>query len=160
MRRTQVVDEGEGTAEERKEICSGTSLVAAQAYTKNQESPLGKERMDLRQWDTLVFKGEHVENELWWQVENGNGQVGYAPVVFLVVIVDTTEEEEEEESDSTEKGQGNSTDENRIGGWIGQEGERRKSYSAAVIYCIKRKSRIFVGDSIVRKTDSRLSKGG
>ena len=42
---------------------------------------------------------------------------------------------------------------------IGQEGEQRKSYSAAVIDGIKRKSRIFVGDSIVRKTDSRLSKG-
>ena len=32
-----------------------------------------------------------------------------------------------------EKGQENSTEENRIGGRIGQEGERRKSYSAAVI---------------------------
>ena len=42
---------------------------------------------------------------------------------------------------------------------IGQEGERRKSYSAAVIDGIKRKSRICVGDSMVRKTDSRLSKG-
>ena len=47
-----------------------------------------------------------------------------------------------------------SGEENRIG----QEGERRKSYSAAVIDGIKRKSRIFVGDSIVRKTDTRLSK--
>ena len=28
------------------------------------------------------------------------------------------------------KGQENSTEENQIGGWIGQEGERRKSYSA------------------------------
>ena len=42
---------------------------------------------------------------------------------------------------------------------MGQDGERRKKYSAAVIDGIKRKSRIFVGDSIVRKTDSRLSKG-
>ena len=78
-------------------------------------------------------------------------------VAFLVVIVDKTEEEEE--SDAVEKGRENSTEENRIGGWIGQEGDRRKSYSTAVIDGIKRKSRIFVGDSIVRKTDSRLSKG-
>ena len=35
---------------------------------------------------------------------------------------------------------------------------RRKSYSAAVIDGIKRNSRIYVGDSIVRKTDIRLSK--
>ena len=64
----------------------------------------------------------------------------------VVVILDTAEEEE---SDATKKGQENSTEENRIG----QEGERRKSYSAAVIDGIKRKSRIFVGDSIVRKIE-------
>ena len=63
------------------------------------------------------------------------------------------------QSDATKKGQENSTEENQIGGWIGQEGERRKSYSAAVIDGIKRNSRIYVGDSIVRKTDIRLSKG-
>ena len=81
------------------------------------------------------------------------GTTGYAPAAFLVVILDTAEEEEE--SDATKKGLENSTEENRIG----QEGERRKSYSAAaVIDGIKRKSRIFVGDSIVRKTDTRLSK--
>ena len=60
---------------------------------------------------------------------------------------------------STKKGQGNSTEDNRIGGRIGQEGERRKSYSAAVIDGIKRNTTIYVGDSISRKTDSRLSKG-
>ena len=41
---------------------------------------------------------------------------------------------------------------------MGQDGERRTKYSAAVIDGIKRKSMIFLGDSIVRKTDSRLSK--
>ena len=74
-----------------------------------------------------------------------------------MVILDTTAEEEE--SDATKKGQENSTEDNRIGGRIGQEGERRKSYSAAVIDDIKRNTRIYVGDSIIRKTDSRLSKG-
>ena len=34
-----------------------------------------------------------------------------------------------------------------------------KSYSAAVIYGTKRNSRIYVGESIVRKTDARLSRG-
>ena len=66
---------------------------------------------------------------------------------------------EEEESGAIKKGQEASTEETRIGGGIGQEGERWKSYSAAVIDGIKRNSRIYVGDSIVRKTDSRLSKG-
>ena len=74
-----------------------------------------------------------------------------------MVILDAIAEEGE--SDAIKKGQGNSTEENRIGGGIGQEGERRKSYSAAVIAGIKRNSMIYVGDSIVRKTDSRLSTG-
>ena len=149
---TEVEDEGEITTEERKEIRAGTPLMATHAYTKNQESPVGKE-IDLRQWDTLIFKGEHAENEHWSLVEDINGQVGYAPAGFLVVILDTTAEEQE--SDATKKGQENSTEENRIG----QEGERRKSCSAAVIDGIKRNTTIYVGDSIIRKTDSRLSKG-
>ena len=146
-----VEDEGEIRTEERKVICAGATLMATHTYTRNPESPLGKE-IDLQQWDTLIFKGEHAENEHWRLVEDRNGQVGYAPAAFLVVILDTAEEEEE--SDATKKGLENGTEENRIG----QEGERRKSYSAAVIDGIKRKSRIFVGDSIVRKTDTRLSK--
>ena len=86
---TGVEDEGEGRTGERKEICCETAIMATQAYTKNKESALGKE-IDLRQWDTLIFKGEHIENEHWWLVEDRNGQVGYAPVAFLVVIIDTT----------------------------------------------------------------------
>ena len=39
------------------------------------------------------------------------------------------------------------------------DGYRRKTYSAAVIEGFKRNSAIHVGDSIVRKTDSRLNKG-
>ena len=118
-------------------------------------SHLGKE-IDLQQWDTLVFKGEHAENEHWKLVKDRHGQVGYAPAAFLVVILDATADEEE--SGATKKVQEDSTDENRIGGWIGQEGERRKSYSAAVRDGIKKNSRIYVGYSIVRKTDSRQSK--
>ena len=126
--------------------------MATHAYTNNQESPVGKE-IYLRQWDTLTFKGQHADNVHWSVVEDRNRQVGYAPAGFLVVILDTTAEEQE--SDATKKGQENSTEENRIG----QEGERRKSYSAAVIDGIKRNTTIYVGDSIIRKTDTILSKG-
>ena len=42
---------------------------------------------------------------------------------------------------------------------MGQDGERRNTYSAAVIDGFKITSTIYVGDSIVRKTDTRLSKG-
>ena len=39
------------------------------------------------------------------------------------------------------------------------EGIERKSYSAAVIEGVRTRARVFVGDSIVRKTDRVLSKG-
>ena len=57
------------------------------------------------------------------------------------------------------EGYGKKTDGSKIGGDMGQDGERRKTYSAAVIEGFKRNSAIYVGDSIVRKTDSRLNKG-
>ena len=144
---TGIDDEGDSRTDERKVICSGTSIMATQAYTNNSE---GRKEIDLRQWDTLVFEGEHVENEHWPLVEDRNEQVEYALVAFLMVILDTSVEEEE--SDATKKRQENSTEENQIGGGIGQEVERRKKYSAAVIDAIKRKSRMYVSDSIVRKT--------
>ena len=56
---TGVEGEGEDMTEERKEICSGATLMATHAYTRNPESPIGNE-IDLHQWDTLVFKGEHA----------------------------------------------------------------------------------------------------
>ena len=93
-------DEGEIRTEEMKEICYGATLMATHAYTRNPESPIGDE-IDLEQWDTVIFKGEHIENEYWRLVEDIYCQVGYAPAAFLVVILDTTAEEEE--SDATKR---------------------------------------------------------
>ena len=45
---TGVEDEGEIRTEERKEICAGATFMATHAYTRNPESPLGKE-IDLQQ---------------------------------------------------------------------------------------------------------------
>ena len=42
---------------------------------------------------------------------------------------------------------------------MGLDGERRQTYSTAVIDGCERTSTIYVGDSIVRKTDTRLCKG-
>ena len=39
------------------------------------------------------------------------------------------------------------------------EGIHRKSYSEAVIEGVRKRARVFVGDSIVRKTDRILNKG-
>ncbi|KAI0222648.1 hypothetical protein LSAT2_026088 [Lamellibrachia satsuma] len=44
-------------------------------------------------------------------------------------------------------------------GQNGMEGIERKSYSAAVIEGVRKRARVFVGDSIVRKTDRVLNKG-
>ena len=71
------------------------------------------------------------------------------PTVLQSVTTDTTRKE----------GQTKGTDGTTIGGEMGQHGERRKSYSAAVIGGFKRNSTIYVGYSIVRRTDTRLSKG-
>ena len=49
--------------------------MATNAYTKNQESPIGKE-IDLQQWDTLIFKGEHADNENWSLVQRQNRTSG------------------------------------------------------------------------------------
>ncbi len=84
---TGVEDEGEIRTEERKEICAGSTLMATHAYRRNPKSPMGKE-IDLQQWDTLVCKGEHAENEHWRLVEDMYGQVEYAPAAFLVVILE------------------------------------------------------------------------
>ena len=86
---TGVEDEGDIMTEERKEICSGATLMATHAYTRQPDSHIWKE-IYLQQWDTLVFKGEHADNEHWRLVEDIDGQVGYAPAAFLVVILDTT----------------------------------------------------------------------
>ena len=78
------------------------------------------------------------------------------PAAYLMIIIDETLQEED--SDTTRK-EGKGTDGSKIVGEMGQDGERRKTYSAAVIDGFKRNSTIYVGNSIVRKTDTRLSKG-
>ena len=101
---------------------------------------------------------EHEDNEHWWLVEDSKGQVGYVPVSHLMIIVDETIQEEGCGRTRKEE-QGKSTGGTKIGEERGQDGGRRKTYSAAVIDGIKRNSTTYVGDSIVRKTDTRLNKG-
>ena len=114
--------------------------------------------LDLNEGDTVVYLMKHDDNEHWWLVEGGKGQAGYVLAAYLMIIIDETREEEENDTNRKD-GHEKRTDGTKVGGEMGQDGERRKKHSAAVIDGIKRKSRIFVGDSIVRKTDSRLSKG-
>ena len=127
-------------------------MIATHDYKKNPESPVGNE-LDVNEGDTLVYLMTNENNEHWWLADDGKGQVGYVPATYLKIIRDVTRQEEESDTAGKE-GYGK-----KIGGDMGQDGERRKTYSAAVIEGFKRNSAIYVGDSIVRKTDSRLNKG-
>ena len=140
-----------------KGIRPGTQMLATHRYKKNPDGPVRNE-LDLSEGETLVYLMKHDDNEHWWLAENGKGQVGYVPAPYLMIIIDDTLQEEH--SDKTRKDrQEKGTDGTKIGGEMGEDGERRKTYSAAVIDGMKRNSTIYVGDSIVRKTDTRLSKG-
>ena len=106
-----------------------------------------------------MYLMKHDDNDHWWLAENGKGQVGYVPAAYLMIILDETLQEED--SDTRKEGQGKGTDGTKMGGGeMGQHGERRKTYSAAVIDGFKRNSTIYVGDSIVRKTDTIEQGGG
>ena len=72
-----------------KEIHTGTKILATQEYKKNLDNPVGEE-IDFKQGDTLIFLMEHEENKHWWLVEDGNGQVGYVPVTYIMIIIDET----------------------------------------------------------------------
>ena len=137
-----------------KGLRPGTHMLATHNYTKNPSGPVGNE-LDLMEGDTLVYLMEHDDNESWWLAEDVKGQVGYVPAAYFMIILDETQHEEE----SRKEGHDKRTDGTKIGGEMGQDGERRKSYSAAVIDGCERTSTIYVGDSIVRKTDRSLSKG-
>ena len=80
------------------------------------------------------------------------------PVSYLMMIVYDTVQEEGCDKTRIER-QEISTGGTKFGEEMRQDGGRRKTYSAAVIYGIKRNSMIYVGDSIVRKADTRLSEG-
>ena len=152
--------DGEGTDRQLlggKGIRPGTQMLATHRYKKNPDGPVGNE-LDLSEGETLVYLMKHDDNDHWWLAENGKGQVGYVPAAYLMIILDETLQEED--SDTRKEGQGKGTDGTKIGGGeMGQHGERRKTYSAAVIDGFKRNSTIYVGDSIVRKTDTRMSRG-
>ena len=139
-----------------KRIRPGAQMLATHDYKKNPESPVGHE-LDVNEGDTLVYLMTNEDNEHWWLAEDGKGQVGYVPATYLKIIRDVTRQEEESDT-ARKEGYGKKTDGTKIGGDMGQDGERRKTYSTAVIEGFKRNSAIYVGDSIVRKTDSRLNK--
>ena len=133
-------------------------MLATHDYKKNPSSPVGDE-LDVNEGDTLVCLMTNEDNEHWWLAEDEKGQVGYVPATYLKIIIDVTRQEEESDTARKER-YGKKTVGTKIGGEMGQDGERRKTYSAAVIEGFKRNSAIYVGDPIVRKTDSGLNKEG
>ena len=90
----------------------------------------------LQQGDVLSYIMEHEDNEHWWLAEDTTGQFGYVHVANVMIIMDGTVHE-----DGCGKpgkgGQEKSTGGTNIGAETGQDGDRIKTYSAAVIGGIK-----------------------
>ena len=76
-------------------IRSGIQFLAKHGYEKNPDGPVGNEL-----GDTVVYLMTHDDNEHWWLVEDGKGQVGYVPVAYLMIIIDETRQEEESDTTS------------------------------------------------------------
>ena len=68
---------------------------------------------------------KHDENEHWWLVEDGKGQVGYEPVVYLMIIIDTTPLDEKNDT-TRQEGHTKRTDGTNIGGEMGQDRDRKR----------------------------------
>ena len=84
--------EGEDTSRQLM-IRSGTLFLATHGYEKNPDGPVRNE-LDSNKGDTVVYVMKHDENEHWWQVEDGKGQVGYVPVAYVMIIIDEKRQEE------------------------------------------------------------------
>ena len=104
----------------------------------------------------IPYLMKHDDKDRWWLAYDVKRKAGYVPAAYLIMIIlDETLHEEE----SRKEGHDKNTDGTIIGGEMGQDGERIQTHSAAEIDGFKRTSTIYVGDSEVRKTDTRLSKG-
>ncbi len=115
--------EGEDTSRQLM-IRSGTQFLATHGYEKNPDGPVGNE-LDLNEGDTVVYLMTHDDNEHWWLVEDGKGQVGYVPAAYLMIIIDETRQEEESDTNRKE-GHEKRTDGTKIGGrWGKMEKEER-----------------------------------
>ena len=81
--------------------------------------------LDLNEGNSVVYLMMHEENEHRWLAEDGKGQVGYVQAAYLMIILDETLQEEE--CDTTRKeGHETRTDGTKIGGEMGQDGERKR----------------------------------
>ena len=86
--------------------------------------------------------------------EKGVGETGGKTTGVKERGVGETREKEWEVGETGEKETGGKGSGQNV-----MEGIERKSYSAAVIEGVRKRARVFVGDSIVRKTDRVLNKG-
>ena len=111
---------------EVQKLCSGAPILANKSYKKNPDSPMGKE-LALQQGDVLSCIMEHEDNEHCWLAQDNKGQVGYVQVAYVMII------QEDRGDNSGKERQDKSTDGTKMGGEMGRDGERRKTYSATVI---------------------------
>lgn len=59
----------------------GMQLLARYSYKSNPNSPLGKE-LNMKPGDRFVLK---EKAEMWWLVQNSEGEEGFVPASYMVV---------------------------------------------------------------------------
>ena len=91
--------------------------------------------------------------------EKGVGETGGKTTGVKEREVGETRAKEWEVGETGAKEAGGKETGGKGSGQNGMEGIERKSYSAALIEGVRKRARVFVGDSIVRKTDRVLNKG-
>ena len=69
----------------------------------------------------------HEENEHWWLVKDGNEQVGYEPVAYLMIIIDETLHEEESDTNRKEGHEKRLMEPILEGRWDRMEKEERRT---------------------------------
>ena len=69
---------------------------------------------------------KHDDNEHWWLVDDGKGQVGYVPAAYLMITIAETRQEEERDTDRKEGHTKRGLMEPRLEGrWDNMEKEER-----------------------------------
>ena len=91
--------------------------------------------------------------------EKGVGETGGKTTGVKEREVGETRAKEWEVGETGAKETGGKETGGKGSGQNGMDGIERKSYSAALIEGVRKRARVFVGDSIVRKTDRVLNKG-
>lgn len=61
--------------------------MAKYSYARNPDMPGGFEEIGLKQFQKVwLLKKGYKDNMHWWEVENDQGQKGFAPAQYLTIV--------------------------------------------------------------------------